>query len=232
MDYLLAIFWIISTLFVVIGATYLSKSFGIIAMSTLYSAMVVISAVAATKIIDIFGLFVPAGVIIYAASFLITDLISEVYGKKIAIRTVWLGFFSMGIFSLYSYITVQWQAAPFWTNQEAYESVVGISIIRITIAGFVAFILSQLNDVTIFHLLKNRADEKGKDLLWVRNLVSTGTSQLIDTVVFITIAFYGVYDNILNLIIAQYTIKLIVAAVDTPLAYWGRKILKLSKHES
>lgn len=225
MNDLFSILWIIITLLIVIFITYITRKRGYVTLTALYCTMAVSSAIAATKIVSIFGLFVPGGVIIYAASFLITDLISEVYGKESAQKTVLHGFGAMVIFALYSLLIVDWEAAPYWTNQEAFESVVGLSF-RITMAGWISFLISQRWDVWIFHLLKESSKQWINKRLWVRNIFSTVTSQILDTVIFITISFYGIYDNLLDMILAQYAIKLIIAIVDTPFAYWGRKILK------
>ena len=235
--------WIVATVMVVIVVSYWAKwrekvvkNAGLIAFTTLYSALVVASVVAATKMIEfkipllgalLFknGLFVPAGVIVYAASFLVTDLISEVYGKKEAMTAVLLGFASMLVFSLYSLLMTKWTAAPFWGNQEAFELVVGLSF-RITIAGIFSFLISQTWDVMVFHLLKKDNSSYGKPKhLWIRNNVSTITSQFIDSTMFISIAFIGIYDNIIGMIVAQWFVKCIIAILDTPFAYWGRYIL-------
>jgi uncharacterized integral membrane protein (TIGR00697 family) len=239
----LDLLWIIASIMVIIGVSYWARrrekkceKTGLIALTTLYSALVVASVVAATKIIEfkipflgtwLFpdGIFVPAGVIVYAASFLVTDLISEVYGKKEAMTAVWLGFAAMLIFSLYSLLMTQWTPAPYWANQEAFESVVGLSF-RITLAGVISFLFSQSWDVMVFHWLKKENSSYGKPKhLWIRNNVSTVTSQFIDSVLFISIAFIGEYDTIISMIIAQWFIKCIIALIDTPFAYWGRYIL-------
>lgn len=236
--------WIVVSLLLVILVIWLAKlretiteHVTLIALTTLYSALVVASVIAATKIIRfeipllsdwLFpdGMFVPAGVIVYAASFLITDLISEVYGKKEAMTAVYLGFTSMMIFSLYSLLMVKWEAAPYWTDQEAFVSVVDLSF-RITMAGWISFLVSQNWDVRVFHWLKAEGTEYGKPQhLWIRNNVSTITSQFIDSTLFISIAFIGIYDSVINMIIAQWLIKCIIALIDTPFAYWGRYILK------
>ena len=236
--------WIVISLLVVILIIWLAKlrekimgHMPLITLTTLYSALVVASVIAATKIIRfeipwlsdwLFpdGIFVPAGVIVYAASFLITDLISEVYGKKEAMTAVFLGFTSMMIFSLYSLLMVKWEAAPYWTGQEAFVSVVNLSF-RITMAGWISFIVSQNWDVRVFHWLKKDGTECGKPQhLWIRNNVSTITRQFIDSTVFISIAVIGLYDSVVNMIIAQWLIKCLIALIDTPFAYWGRYILK------
>ena len=216
----MTLIWILLTLGVVLLASYLSKKYGEKLLVGFYSVLVVISAVTATKLITLLTFTVPAGVVVYAASFLITDLISEVYGKKSAITTVWMGFLAMIVYYLYALVTVHWSPAPYWENQDAYETIMNQSI-RITLAGIVAFLVSQINDVAVFHYLKKKTH--GKKLA-LRNIISTAVSQGIDTILFISIAFYGVFD-IVPLIIGQYVIKLIIAFVDTPFVYLGRKIL-------
>lgn len=121
---------------------------------------------------------------------------------------------------------VKWEAAPYWTGQEAFVSVVNLSF-RITMAGWISFIVSQNWDVRVFHWLKKDGTECGKPQhLWIRNNVSTITSQFIDSTLFISIAFIGIYDSVVNMIIAQWLIKCLIALIDTPFAYWGRYILK------
>lgn len=225
MNDLCNILWIIVTLLIVIFITYITRKRGYVSLTALYCTMAVTSAIAATKIVSIFGLFVPGGVIIYAASFLVTDLISEIYGKKAAMIAVYHGWGAMVIFALYSLLIVDWEAAPYWTNQEGFESVVGLSF-RITMAGWISFLISQKWDVWIFHLLKESSKQWINKRLWVRNILSTVTSQVLDTVIFITISFYGIYEDLWGMILAQYLIKLVIAVVDTPFAYLGRKILK------
>ena len=91
MNDLCNILWIIVTLLIVIFITYIMRKRGYVSLTALYCTMAVTSAIAATKIVSIFGLFVPGGVIIYAASFLVTDLISVIYGKKAAMIAVYHG---------------------------------------------------------------------------------------------------------------------------------------------
>lgn len=225
MDYLISIGWILATLSLVILACYFTKRQAYITLTALYCTMAVVSAIAATKMISIFGLYVPGGVLIYAASFLITDLISEIYGRKSAIKTVYYGFGAMLVFAGYSLLIVQWEPAPYWTNQDAFESVVGLSF-RITMAGWIAFLISQYWDVRVFHFLKESSVNWINKHLWIRNCVSTITSQLFDSSIFIFISFYGIYDNLGQMILAQYLVKVAIALLDTPFAYWGRNILR------
>ncbi|MBO7645127.1 MAG: queuosine precursor transporter, partial [Alphaproteobacteria bacterium] len=133
-------FWILVTLVVVVLVCYLQKnkqdSFA--TLTALYCTMTVTAAVGATKMISLFGFYVPGGVIIYAASFLITDLISEIHGKQVAIKTVYSGFIAMLIFAGYSLLMVYWKPAPFYTDQAAFETVIGLSF-RVTMASWISF---------------------------------------------------------------------------------------------
>ncbi len=219
-SFLLIVLWIVGTLVTMWIAAHLTKRLGYGILVGVYSGLVVTSSLAASKLISVFGLVVPAGVIVYAMSFLATDLLSECYGKREARVAVWAGLFSMALFFAYSKITVYWPAASFYQNTEAYNVIAGQSA-RIALAGLIAFVISQLWDIFVFHLLKER---HGRAHLWARNIGSTVGSQLIDTAVFISIAFYGVAP-ILPLIGAQYLIKVMVAGLDTPFAYWGRRII-------
>ena len=104
-------------------------------------------------------------------------------------------------------------------QQEAYVLVVGM-VPRIVLGSLVAYLISQLHDVWAFHFWKGKT--KGKHL-WIRNNASTIVSQLIDSVVFVTIAFIGVVPGsvLLMMIVVQYVSKVIIAIVDTPFIYLG-----------
>jgi len=107
--------------------------------------------------------------------------------------------------------------APFWKNQEAYSIILG-STPRIVLASMIAYLISQNHDVWAFHWWKQKTSGKH---LWMRNNFSTITSQLIDSVLFIGIAFMGIYPlkTIGVMIFSQYLIKVGIALLDTPFCY-------------
>lgn len=128
------------------------------------------------------------------------------------------------------YICIIMPAHENWTNQEAYETIFKGSL-RMTIASLIAFILSQYHDIWAFHFWKEKT--KGK-FLWLRNNASTVVSQLIDTSIFMYIAFYHLTPKftssfIFSLIIPYWIFKIIFAFLDTPLCYLGVKWLKSNK---
>ncbi|MEE4311919.1 MAG: queuosine precursor transporter [candidate division KSB1 bacterium] len=180
----------------------------------LFIAGLTIASVLAGKIIDLFGFYVPAGVIAYSITFIATDVISEIWGRAKANFAVFSGFCALVLVMILVNIAMVLKPAPFWQGQDAFRSVLsGTS--RIIIASFIAYLVSQFHDVWAFHFWKKVTHGR---YLWLRNNLSTMVSQLIDTALFITIAFYG-EQPVLHLIFGQYVIKLLIAVVDTPVVY-------------
>ncbi len=175
--------------------------------------------VIASKVIILFGFAAPAGIIVYPVTFMVTDVISEVYGKKKSRRVVWFGFAMMILLLILTRVAIWLPSAPFYKNQGAFEQIFSASN-RIIVASLIAYLASQTCDVALFHFWKGVT--RGRHL-WIRNNVSTMTSQLVDTVLFIFIAFYGTYtlSDCLRLIGGQYLFKFAFAILDTPFVYLG-----------
>jgi len=185
---------------------------------TAYISILTVSLLISAKITTLIGLTFTVGAFAYAVTFPITDTISEVYGRKEAQTLVYLGFIAYLMVVVYSQIAVYLPSADFWNdNQTAYETVIGL-VPRIVIASFISYTVSQYHDVWAFHFWKKVT--KGK-YLWVRNNASTMSSQVIDTIIFVTIAFYGVVPNdvLADMMIGQFLIKILIAVIDTPVVY-------------
>jgi uncharacterized integral membrane protein (TIGR00697 family) len=185
-----------------------------ILLISMFVGALVISSVLASKIITVLGLFVPAGVLAYCITFVVTDVVSEIWGKERANRVVFSGFITLLATFLLIRLALAWDAAPFWREQRAFSTVLG-STSRIIIASFIAYLTSQYHDVWSFHIWRKWTAERH---LWLRNTASTVVSQFIDTVIFITIAFYGTMP-VFPLIKGQYFIKVLIAVLDTPFVY-------------
>lgn len=173
------------------------------------------------KIVTVGGLTLSAGAFFYAITFPCTDLLSECWGKDKAREVVLVGFLANLLIALFTYIAVSLPAADFWLeNQQAFATIFGF-IPRIILGSMIAYLISQLHDVWAFHFWRRATKNK---YLWLRNNASTMTSQLIDSVIFVTIAFAGTMPTtaLLGIIAGQYIVKLIIAAVDTPIVYWAR----------
>ncbi len=182
----------------------------------LFVASLVISNVVAGKILDLAGFIVPGAFLLYAITFLMTDLMNEIYGRKEATKLVQVGFIASIFAAVFIYLTQLLPAAAFATEvQGAYEILLGTNL-RFVVASMLAYYISQMWDVWVFSLLRKKTNGKAK---WLRNNVSTLTSQVIDTAIFIVIAFIGQVPDIMWMIVSQYVLKMLVALADTPIFY-------------
>lgn len=188
--------------------------------------------------IEIFGskLFeISVGILPYPITFLITDLISEIYGKKRANDVVVIGIFA-SLFSLLIIYTASIVPAISWSpvDDSLFDTVFGNSTIAV-FASMLTYLFAQFVDIQIYHFWKQRT--KGKHL-WLRNNFSTWFSQFVDTftIVFLLCSF-GIIDwaNFKGLLISGFLFKMLVAALDTPFLYFGvylfRKRFKLKINE-
>lgn len=188
---------------------------------SLFIGSLVAAAFISSKIVTIFGLAVPAGVLAYSITFAASDIIGEVWGRESASEVVHAGLAAMVAATVLAYLAVEWQGAAFWTGQEAFASVIG-NTPRIVAASLCAYFVSQRNDVWLFHVLKRLT--RGRHL-WLRNNLSTMVSQLLDSTIFVTVAFWGVMP-VGEIILGQWAAKMLVAALDTPVVYAGVAALR------
>jgi len=184
----------------------------------LIAALAVLMNIFVIKGMYLFGLAATGGNVLYASIFLSTDLLSEHYGKKQANLAVRVGFFVSIFFLITSQLIIKFVPADYDIAQEAMITLFTLAP-RIVFGSLTAYIISQHLDIWSFEKIKKMT--KGKHL-WLRNNGSTMTSQLIDSIIFTLIAFWGVYPNLLQLILFTYLIKIIVAAIDTPFIYLSK----------
>jgi len=207
----------------------------------IFITMIVLTNIIGVKLFEINSVTLTTGIITYPLTFLITDIVCEVFGKKRASLMVVLGFFASILSLVFINLAVMLPGSEVWINnslgynsikdmQKAYESVFTLPGFLIS-ASMLAYLVAQLIDVRIFHYLKKVTNEKK---LWLRNNLSTMFSQLIDTIIVNSIFLYfGLnldWDIIIKIIIASYLFKIIIALLDTPLVYIGvhytRKYIK------
>lgn len=206
----------------------------LILLSMIFAVSLIISNVVTAKTINtgiplINGesIVIPGAALCYAITFLMTDVIGEIWGKKEANKTVLFGFICQVIATILIIFTQKLPATD-PSMQGAYDMLLGQNIIFV-VGSLVAYFLSQSWDVWFFHkirdkyLAKHKTTKGGK---WLWNNGSTMTSQIIDTIVFIGIAFglgFGwLWNNpigLLNMFVGQYLIKFILAGLDTPIFY-------------
>ena len=208
------IMWMMGSLLVAGVAAVLARSFGHEILVGLVAAAIVIANILASKLITMFGLTVPAGVVVYSISFFLTDTLSEFFGRKAAMKAVFAGFLGSLLYLGAVSVALFWPHAFGPDADQAFQATLALSA-RITVASLITYLISQFHDVWAYDFWGRRT--KGKHL-WIRNNASTLVSQTLDTLIFITIAFYGVFP-ILPLILGQLTIKLLIAVLDTPFLY-------------
>lgn len=169
---------------------------------------------------------VPAGVLAYAITFVATDCYAELYGKRPAQALVNVGFAMIFVMLGLVWLAILAPGSPAGVDPELFAQVLAPST-NVVLGGVLAYLVSQNWDVFVFHRIRERT---GRRLLWARNLGSTATSQAIDTVVFVLVAFsfapslFGIgvvlpTGELLALIVGQYLIKLLIAFADTPVVY-------------
>jgi len=163
------------------------------------------------------GLVLPAGIIIFPVSYLLADVLTEVYGYRAARRVLWLGFFCNLLAVAAIWIGGLLPAAPFWAGQAAYDQILGATP-RILLASFAAYLVGEFANTMIMSKLK--VAMAGRHL-WARAIASTLVGQGLDSIVFIAIAFSGMMPLpiLLGAIVTQWLIKSAYEALATPLTY-------------
>lgn len=190
----------------------------ILYLNGIYVGLLILANIVAVKLFSVGDFAIlPAAVIIYVFTYPIIDVIVEVYGKKEGQRTVKAGLIMQILAIVFITIAIQLPAAPVFGNQESFETILSGSF-RVILASLISYAISQNLDVYVFNRLKSKHGEKK---LWLRNNASTMLSQLIDTTIFITIAFYGTMPVAVlgGLIITQYIFKFFASILVTPLVY-------------
>jgi len=209
------ILWILITLLVSSFSAVIGKKYGVEYPIAILAVLVVISNILANKIVMFGPFMVPGGVMVFSMTFMLTDILSEKWGKSYARKAVWTGFYANIILILSLFIVMSWSPAPFAVEiSNMFGKVLALTP-RIAVAGLLTYLVSQNHDIWAFHFWRKKT--KGRHL-WFRNNASTIVSQLIDSVLFVTLAFYGVFP-ILPLIIGQWVVKIIIALLDTPFMY-------------
>lgn len=200
-------------------------------LSAIFIASLISAHLLGVKIASIFGFAVSVGTFLYPLTFLVSNIFNEVYGKEKAKCLVQNGLIALVIVFLFAWFGIALKADPRYTLDQAYDLIFEGSL-RLIIATLIAYFASQYYGAWSFQFLKKKTAEKH---LWLRNNASTIISQLIDTTIFMFIAFYHYvpqYDSwlMIKLIFSTWLIKIILTIIGTPLCYWGVGWLKKVKN--
>jgi queuosine precursor transporter len=186
-------------------------------ISAVFVALLVISNVGAVKLISAGPLILDGGAFLFPLVYITGDVLSEVYGFKAARKTIYIGF-GMAILSALTFWLIQMSpSANGWENQGAFEAILGF-VPRIVLASVCGFLVGQLLNAYVLVKIKARTNEGS---LWLRLIGSTVVGEFADTIVFCTIAFYGIITggDFLNYVIVGYFYKTLLEVLLLPITY-------------
>lgn len=217
-----------SVIFIFFMALAAYKFFGKTGLYCLSAIATILANIEALILINAFGVEQTLGNVLFAVTFLITDILSECEGKREANRAVWIGMFTSIFFLLLSQSWLMYiPSESDWAMPSIRE--IFSSTPRMLTASFMVYAISQLFDVWLYHKWWAFTEKKYGDrrkFLWLRNNGSTLVSQLLNTLLFTCFAFYGTYDNgtLLSIFVSSYVIYVFTSLLDTPVLYMARKI--------
>ena len=180
--------------------------------------------IAAVKLVSLFGFILPAAILVFPISYITGDVLTEVYGYRQTRRVIWLGFMCNATAVAALWLGQMLPPASFWDGQAAYERILGYTP-RLLFASFLAYLVGEFANSYI--LAKMKIATQGR-WLWLRTIGSTLVGQGLDSLVFITIAFWGVIPPVALVvtIVTQWLAKSIYEAAVTPLTYLAVNFLK------
>jgi uncharacterized integral membrane protein (TIGR00697 family) len=193
-------------------------------VTALFVAVLLISNVASTKIVDLWFFTFDGGTLLFPLSYIFGDILTEVYGYGRSRKVIWLGFASALLMSLVFILVGKMPSARGWENQEAYEKILGLTP-RIVLASLAAYFCGEFSNS--FVLAKMKVLTRGRHL-WMRTIGSTLVGELVDTLLFVMIAFGATLSAGLlwTVVVSNYVFKTAVEALFTPLTYWIVRVLK------
>lgn len=194
-----------------------------------FVAVLLISNVVSTKIVALGPFEFDGGTLLFPLSYIFGDILTEVYGYRRARRVIWTGFASAALFALTVVVIGLLPSSPAWGNQGAYDAILGLTP-RIILASLIAYLAGEFANSYI--LAKMKVAMRGRKL-WLRTISSTLVGEGIDTVLFICIAFIGVFPTsvIISLLVANYLWKVATEVMFTPVTYAMVRFLKRHEQE-
>lgn len=218
---------LIGSVILIYGAVLLAyRLFGKIGMYIMTVIATILANIEVLMLVDGFGMEQTLGNIMFASTYLVTDILSENEGKKYANKSVWLGVFTSIVMLLFTqYWLLYSPAANDWAREHI--SAIFSTTPRLLAASFLGYIISQRFDVWLYHKWWDLTAQKtgdSKRFLWLRNNGSTLVSQIVNTIIFNTVAFWGTYNfkTFISIMISSYVIYIFTSLLDTPIVYIAR----------
>ncbi len=199
-------------------------SYRFVLISVIYVTALMVANTVASKLVLIGPFVITGGIVIFPLTYIFGDILTEVYGYRKSRRIIWLGFLSL-VIMVAGYMAVQALPHPaFWTNQEAYESILGF-VPRIVIASMIGYLVGEFSNSVVMSIMKVRM--KGR-ALWMRTIGSTIVGEGVDTLIFVTIAFAGIlaWGEFWQVVLSGYVLKVAYEVIATPITYKIVKYLK------
>lgn len=198
-------------------------------ITAFFVTALLVSNVASSKITAIGPFTFDAGTLLFPITYIFGDILTEVYGYGRSRRVIWLGFGCNILMAVTFVVVGMIPSAPYWQHQDAYQVILGITP-RIVAASLIAYFAGEFSNS--FILAKLKIVTKGR-YLWTRTIGSTVVGELLDTLLFAVIAFWGVMTtaDLAVLVVSNYVFKVGVEVLFTPLTYWVVGKLKKAEKE-
>jgi len=193
----------------------MSISYRLVIIAAIFVTCLITANIIAVKVVSLGAVILPAAIFVFPLSYIVGDVLTEVYGYRQARRIIWLGFICNLIFVIFAWIGQLLPPAPFWEGQKAYESILGYTP-RLLAASFCGYLVGEF--ANSFILAKMKIMTRGR-WLWSRTISSTIVGQGLDTSIFISLAFIGTPSFLPIMILYHWLAKTIIEAIATPLTY-------------
>jgi uncharacterized integral membrane protein (TIGR00697 family) len=234
------IYWIVSLTIVTYSSAYIVRKFkkyGFAALTAFYTIYLGASQIMAARVIKFdlgfYSFFAPAAVFIYPFIAQAIDMINEVYGRKMTHLAIAIAFITQVLLVTFIAMTNSLSPAPFFPFEEAWQNIFGLGI-RITAASWISFLICQNLDAFVFAKIKQTFLKQENSFkysswlnpfVWLRSTVSDALDLTLDSIIFVTLAFYGVMP-VIPLIMGQIVSKNIVGFLDNPWFVWYKTMLR------
>jgi queuosine precursor transporter len=195
----------------------------------LFTATLVLTNILNTKIFAFLGFTFPAGIVTFPLSFVAADALTEVYGYRVTRQVIWSGFAALMLMVVAVVGTIHLPPASFWQLQNSFEAILN-QVPRIVVASVLAYWSGEFLNSYVVARSKVRTEGRG---MWLRFITSTMAGQAVDTVVFMSIAFLGVYQasQMITLFISSWVFKVLWELVALPVSVPFVKWLKAAENE-
>lgn len=190
-------------------------SWRFVAIAAFFVTALVVSNVIAVKLVEVSGRVFPAGLVVFPLSYLLGDVLTEVYGFRAARAVIWLGFACNLMAVLAIQAAMALPAAPFFGDDEAYDKILGTTW-RLFLASFAAYLVGELVNSAVLARMKVAT---GGRFLWTRTIGSTIVGEGLDSAIFVTLAFAGTGTPLVDPILTTWAIKVAYETAATPLTY-------------